>query len=99
MSLHRWAKRRDKSEPAIIATLEAHGFEVWPVDKPCDLIVRKQDWAPGLVQLLECKTIREDRKKILVDKRQSAQRNFLAGTGTPVVTNPVEALKAVGVMS
>jgi len=96
LSLNRFAKRRDKSEPPIIQALEAAGFEVWPLDKPCDLAVRKSTWPGGLVQLLECKTIHEDRKRIKVNKDQVGQRNFLQTTGTPIVTTPIEALRAVG---
>ena len=96
MSLNRFAKRRDKSEPPIIQALEAAGFEVWPLDKPCDLAVRKSTWPGGIVQLLECKTPRSQKGTIAKDPRQAAQQNFLQTTGTPIVTTPIEALKAVG---
>ena len=99
LSLNRFAKRRDKSEPPIIQALEAAGFEVWPLDKPCDLAVRKQGWPPGIVQLLECKTPRSKKGTIAKDKRRAAQVNFLATTGTPIVRTPLEALKAVGAVT
>jgi len=99
LSLNRFAKRRDKSEPPIIAALEGAGFEVWPLDKPCDLAVRKNSWPPGIVQLLECKTPRSKKGTIARDKRQAAQLNFLATTQTPIVRTPLEALKAVGAVT
>lgn len=98
MSLNRWGKRRDSAEPAIIDALERAGFHVWQRDEP-DLIVRKDSWPPGMLQGLEVKTGRGKKLTVAVDKRQEAQRAFLAATGVPVVRTPLEALKAVGVVT
>ena len=95
MSLNRYAKRRDNAEPPIIAALEARGFDVWPLDKPCDLAVRRQHWPPGIVQLLEVKTPRSSKGSIATDRRQKKQRNFLQSTKTPIVRTPIEALTAI----
>ena len=95
MSLNRYAKKRDLAEPPIIQALEATGWEVWPLDKPCDLAVRKSHWPPGLVQLLEVKTGRGRKLTVAQDKRQQRQRNFLTSTGTPIVRTPTEALHAI----
>jgi hypothetical protein len=99
MSLNRYAKQRDLSEPDIIEALEEAGFDVYPLDYPVDLLVRKDDWAPGIFKMLEVKTIHEGRRKELTDKRQESQRNFIASTGTPIVRTPLEALKAVGAVT
>lgn len=94
MSLLRYAKRRDLSEPAIIEALERVGAEVWPLDFPVDLLVRfRLHWF-----LLECKTGRGPKMAIRKDKRQQAQQNFIAATGIPIVRTPVEALKAIGAL-
>jgi len=98
VSLNRYAKKRDAAEPAIIDALEKAGFEVWQRDEP-DLFVRKRSWPPGVVQLLEVKTGRGKKLTVAKDKRQEAQRNFLATTGTPIVRTPLEALSALKVLS
>lgn len=96
MTLNRFAKKRDAAEPAIIEALERAGFEVWPMDLPCDLICRRSSWAPGLFQALEIKTGRGKKLTVSKDKRQVAQQNFIATTGTPIVRTPIEALRAIG---
>jgi len=94
MSLNRYATKRDRSEPEIIAALENAGAEVWPLDYPVDLLVRfRGNW-----YLIECKTPYGKLKpKARVDKRQAAQLAFIETTRTPVVTTPTEALRALGV--
>jgi hypothetical protein len=98
MSLKRYATRRDNAERPIIEALEQVGFEVWPLDAPCDLICRRSSWAPGIFQMLEVKTGHGKKLTIARDKRQEAQRNFIASTGTPIVRTPLEALKVLGVV-
>lgn len=99
MSLARRAKKRDTSEPAIIQAIEAVGFEVWILDRPCDLAVRKAVWPPGIFQLLEVKTPYGKKQKARQDPRQEEQIEFLARTRTPVVTTPLEALRAIGAIA
>lgn len=99
MSLARRAKKRDKSEPAIIQALEQANFEVWILDKPCDLAVRRDSWPPGIFQLLEVKTPYGKQQKARRDNRQEEQIAFLERTGTPVVTTPMEALRAIGAVA
>lgn len=91
MSLSRYAKKRDSAEPAIIEALEAAGWLVEQLDTPVDLLC----WRGGLVKLLEVKTGRGKKLTVARDKRQKAQADFLALTGTPIVRTPEEALKAV----
>lgn len=98
MSLLRYAKRRDLAEKPIMDALEKVGFHVWQRDEP-DLMVRKDGWPPGIVQLLEVKTGYGKKLTVAKDKRQEAQRNFIASTGTPIVRTPLEALKAVGAIT
>lgn len=90
----RYAKRRDQSEPAIVDALEQAGLIVYR-DLPCDLLVRKRQDPPGILRTLECKTPQKNGK---ARKRsdQEAQDQFLADTGTPRVTTPIQALQAVG---
>jgi hypothetical protein len=99
VSLHRYAKKRDAAEPAIVDALEAAGIHVYPIDEPCDLLCWSPRWGAGVFKTLEVKTPRGKKGSIRTDKRQEAQINFLSTTGTPVVRTPIEALKAVGVMT
>lgn len=95
MSLHRYDKKRDSAEPDIITALERIGVEVWPQDRPCDLLCKRPWWPPGLFAAMEVKTIHQGRKKPLKDKRQKAQQTFLETTKTPIVTTPIQAIKAI----
>ena len=99
MSIKRWAAKRDLAEGPIIDALERAGFEVWPLDEPCDLICRKPSWPPGQFQAIEVKTGRGKSLAIKPDKRQERQIAFLQGTRTPICRTPMEALRAVGVVT
>jgi hypothetical protein len=95
MSMPRYNGKRDKSEADIIEALEKVGAEVWPLDYPVDLLIRfRQKW-----HLLEVKTPYGKAGKARKDKRQEAQINFIETTGTPIVTTPMEALRAVGAVA
>jgi hypothetical protein len=96
MGVPKYGAKRDTSESDIITALERAGAEVWPLDYPVDLLVRfRQNW-----HLLEVKTPYGKRApKARTDKRQEAQMNFIATTGTPIVTTPLEALRAVGAVA
>lgn len=93
MSLNRYAKRRDLVEPQIIQAAEAAGWLVYPLDTPCDLLCFKP--SKGF-RTLECKTGRGKSLRVVKDKRQKAQTDFLIQTGTPIVRTPEEALRALG---
>lgn len=87
MSLSRFAKKRDKAEPAIIQALEQVGAEVWALDNPCDLLtLYRGRWQP-----LEVKT-----GKYRPRRDQAEQTAVLSRTAIPVVTTPLEALQAIG---
>lgn len=88
----RRAAKRDLAEPPIIQALEQCGFEVWPLNQPCDLICRRSDWPAGLFQALEVKTGKRG-----VRASQTGQQKFLEATKTPIVRTPIEALRAVGI--
>lgn len=93
MSLARYAKKRDAAEPAIVDALEARNWLVEKLDRPCDLLV----WKDGRgFHTLEVKTGRGKNLRVIRDKRQKAQTDFLILTGTPIVRTPEEALRAVG---
>lgn len=102
MSLNRYAKRRDTAEPAIIQALEQAHYEVVVLDKPGDLAVRRGSWADGLFLVMEVKSARK-RSGAHVNKSHKAQalaqEERIATHRIPVVTNPVEALKAVGAIT
>lgn len=92
MTLNRYATRRDTAEPPIIEALERAGAEVWPLDGPCDLLVRfRKVW-----HLLEVKTGRGKKSTVSKDRRQAKQQAFIESTGTPIVRTPMEALQAIG---
>lgn len=94
MSLKRWATRKDSVQRDIIAALEAAGCEVWVIEKPVDLLTNfRGQWLP-----LECKTPQKNGR---ARKRndQPEQTAVIERTRIPVVTTPVEALRAIGAMS
>jgi len=94
MSLKRWATRKDAVQKDIIAALEAAGCEVWVIEKPVDLLTNfRGQWLP-----LECKTPQKNGKP---RKRndQPEQTETIERTRIPVVTTPVEALRAIGAMA
>lgn len=93
MSLNRFAKRRDLAEPPIVDALESAGWLVERLDVPCDLLVWKA--ARGF-HTLEVKTGRGKSLRVIRDKRQKAQTDFLILTKTPIVRTPEEALRALG---
>ena len=96
MTLNRYAKKRDIAEPPIVDALEAVGWLVEKLDRPCDLLV----WKEGRgFHTLEVKTGRGKYLRVIKDKRQKAQTDFLILTKTPIVRTPEEALKALGEIS
>lgn len=99
MSLARYAKRRDISEPAIIEALTQAGWHVWQLDRPCDLLCWKPVLGLGTFKTLEVKTGRGKKLVVACDKRQIAQQTFIQTTGTPIVRTPLEALRAVGAIT
>lgn len=99
----RRAARRDLAEPPIIDALERVGAEVWPLSYPVDVLTRYRNPCPHCVarrpklwHLLEVKTGKGKKLTVTQDKRQRAQQNFIATTGTPICRTPIEALKAIG---
>ena len=89
MSLSRYAKKRDVSEPTIIEALRAAGARVWQLDRPFDLLVGIR----GRFVVLECKT----GKRKATDQQEAELHACLAG-GLPVyvVRTPDDALQAIG---
>ncbi len=91
MSIKRWATRKDSVQKDIIAALEAAGCEVWVIERPCDLLTNYRGrWLP-----MECKTPKangEPRKR----SDQAEQTELIERARIPVVTTPLEALRAIG---
>ena len=89
MSLSRYAKKRDVSEPVIVQALRAAGARVWQLDRPFDLLVGIR----GRFVVLECKT--GTRKA--TDQQQAELHACQAG-GLPVyiVRTAEDALQAIG---
>jgi hypothetical protein len=94
-AMRRRSVRRDRTEAPIVRALEAAGFMVWLMIKPCDLLVWRADkgW-----RVLECKTPDEN-GRVYERADQMDQRAFLALTQTPVVKTPEEALQALGAIA
>ena len=91
MSLARYAKRRDASEPTIVQALRSAGCRVWHLDRPFDLLVGLS----GRFTVLECKSSARKRKD---QQHQTDELLTAQAMGLPVfrVQTPEEALKAVG---
>lgn len=99
VSIKRWAAKTDTSQQQIIDGLRTYGVHVWSIGKPVDLLCWHSRWGPGNFKLLEVKTPQGKRKpKPRIDKRQQAQNEFLALTGTPIVTDLFTALAALGLI-
>jgi hypothetical protein len=88
MSLSRYAKKRDVSEPVIVQALRSAGARVWQLDRPFDLLVGLR----GRFVVLECKT-----GKRKATDAQVAELDACKAGGLPVyvVRTPEEALQAV----
>lgn len=94
MSINRWATRKDATQRVIVEALEAVQCEVWIIERPCDLLTLfRGRWLP-----LECKTPQANGK---VRKRsdQPEQTETIERTRIPVVTTPMEALRAIGAVA
>lgn len=89
MSIKRWAKRRDETEPQLVKDLRKCGFLVRQQDFP-DLAIRSASWPPGMVKFLEVDGVTKYRQ------RELKQLTFLREWNIPVVKNVDEALKALG---
>ena len=89
MSLARYAKKRDLSEPAIVAALEAAGCKVWKLDRPFDLLVGRA----GRFSVLECKSGKAKPTDAQADEIRACQAG---GLPVYVVRTPEEALQAIG---
>lgn len=94
MSIKRWATRKDTTQRKIVEALEAVHCEVWIIERPCDLLTLfRGRWLP-----LECKTPTASGK---ARKRadQAEQTEVIERTCIPVVTTPMEALRAIGAVT
>jgi hypothetical protein len=88
MTMPRYAKRRDATEPALVKELRQCGYLVERRDFP-DLNVRKLHWPGALCVLLEVDGITQHRK------RSAAQLEFLRAWSIPVVKDLSGALQVL----
>lgn len=93
MSLHRYAAKRDESEPLIVAALKLAGYEIIRFPHP-DLGARKGWYPKGCHLLLECKTPTTS-GRLPRDKRQVEQNEFCDAGGAIRVGTPEAALDAM----
>lgn len=84
--------RKDLAEDDIVKALEKAGCEVWVIERPVDLAVRRNCWPPGMVMLMEVKT---GNGKV----REGLQEDAVNAASIPVVRTPMEALEALGCVS
>jgi len=91
MTLARFAKKRDTSEPQIVQALRTAGCRVWQLDRPFDLLVGFS----GRFTVLEVKT----GKRKATSGQDDELRACRAG-GLPVylVRTVDDALQAVGLI-
>lgn len=96
MSKFRRDAKRDIAEPAIVSALQKAGWEVHR-DLPVDLLCIKHRDGKLILKLVEVKTPRGKKNpKVVIDKRQKAQLEFLERHKIPRTCTPFEALLAVG---
>lgn len=99
MTIQRWAAKSDTRRAEIVNGLRCCGVHVWDIRRPADLLCWHPQWGPGNFRVLEVKTaVGKRAPKPRFDKRQTAQSDFLALTGAPVVTDLSTALYALGLM-
>lgn len=89
--MNRFGRRtvKDLTQDGIVKALEQAYIEVWCIERPVDLLIRRHSWPAGLALLMEVKTSRRKRAD------QAKQAETLAQHGIPVVCTAVEALQAV----
>lgn len=86
MTIHRWAAKRDLSEPSIRDGLHKAGFLTWQ-RLPADLLV----WHPVYgFDICECKTGNAKTRK-----DQEEQLRFLAVTQAPIVNTAEQAIEVL----
>jgi hypothetical protein len=88
--------RVDKTKQAIVDGLRDYGFIVFDIGWPVDLLVRHPKWGPNRFRLLECKSHKDAKGNVKLDKRQKEQQEFCETHGVPYVTDTFEALLALG---
>ena len=89
VSLSRFAKKRDTSEPEIVQALRKAGARVWQLDRPFDLLVGLS----GRFTVLEVKSGKAKPTDAQADQIRACQAG---GLPVYVVRTPEEALQAIG---
>ena len=86
MALRSYGNKRDANEPGIVAALRKCGCSVYPLDKPCDLLVGFR----GKTHLVEVKT-----KHGIVTKPQVEFAETWTGEPVAIVRSADEAIDLV----
>lgn len=87
----------DKSTQTIVDELRALGYTVLHIGRPTDLLVTHTGkWAPNTWCFLECKSRKDAKGDVVLDKRQIEQAEFCSTHHVPYVTDTFEALLALG---
>lgn len=93
MSLNRWARKADTSQPAIVDELKACGVDVVVIGKPVDLLCRLRGSPSNTWRLIEVKTATKTGKLPSVDKRQKDQTKFCIDYNVPFCTTTEQVLE------
>ena len=89
MTIKRWAARRDDNESGIVNDLRKVGAKVYPMSKPCDLLVR----FAGRLYLMEVANPENKYRQ-----REEAQMKFLNEWEVPIVRTADEAFRIIGAL-
>jgi len=90
VTIYRTAAKVDECQKPLVKALRDAGVLVWPIRKPCDLLLRfwcnrHRDFC---WQTLEVKTAYGKKSpKPRLDSRQKEQQTFLEATDTPIATD------------
>lgn len=86
----------DATTQQIVDELRALGFTVEYLGRPVDLLVTHKKWGRNIFKLLECKSRKDAKGNVVLDKRQKEQQVFCFEHSVPYVTDSFEALLALG---
>lgn len=94
MGFNRYARKADKTQPEVMETLRACGYQVWDIGLPDDLLVWHPKFGANWFRMLSVKTP-DDKGRMRERKDRAEQNNFCAMTGTPRVGSGQHALMAL----
>jgi hypothetical protein len=86
----------DKSTQDIVDGLRKCGYTVIHLGHPVDLDVTHPRWGANIWKKLECKSRKDAKGNVVLDKRQKDQLKFCSTHQVPYVTDVFEARLALG---